>query len=243
MGNDEDTEQWTTDRLRRLVSAYYESPYVEARYLARAEEPLRPWEETVARKYCRTTGPVLVVGAGAGREVRALRALGIDAHGIERHPKLYAHACNVLGLAQYYRNEDIEEAALEAVHSHVALWSQFLGSVVSEGERMSLLRRMSAALREDGLLSFSVHDRDSTIKEAERQSYDVCHLAPHGLENGDYIMKSAEEDRPCYWHLFDGAEVRRLCEGVGLKIVNLASGAELADPLRSNLIVGVCSKA
>jgi hypothetical protein len=83
------------ERLARLDRTLYSS---DRRYLSEQHntQGLLPFEREMVEQYFPRKGPVVVVGAGAGREVLALRELGFDAHGYDCNPELVARGNELL---------------------------------------------------------------------------------------------------------------------------------------------------
>jgi hypothetical protein len=86
------------EQLSRLDRTLYstDTRYLSERYNTQG---LFPFEREMVQRYFTRTGPVVVLGAGAGREVLALRALGFDAHGYDCNPELVARGNQLLTAA------------------------------------------------------------------------------------------------------------------------------------------------
>ncbi|HEX2205486.1 MAG TPA: hypothetical protein VHG91_19400 [Longimicrobium sp.] len=88
----------TREGIHRLDERYYsgDGPQIDYAGDAHNTRGFLPWEGPVVQRFFAGCPRVLVLAAGGGREVLALRKMGIDADGYECHPGLAAFATGLL---------------------------------------------------------------------------------------------------------------------------------------------------
>jgi len=100
------------------------------------------------------------------------------------------------------------------------------------------LRECARALRPAGLLSLSVHNRETCLPVAVEKGLVVDSDDPC-LEEGDLIL--CENDGPeCYWHYFTEDEVRGLCEAAGFTVLECGLASAFGQDDWNTVWVCVC---
>ena len=225
-----------------IVLQHFSRPLEIERYRKRVAEGLRNWEKEILRRYMRP-GTVLNIGCGGGRESFALHSLKYAATGVdiveaelESARKSAAELGKPISFLIYDGTKlPFGDEAFEAI----TLWSQVLGNVPSSSRRHGLLTECHRVLEHEGILSLSVHERESTHQLLQGGNYTV-ELLDHTLEEGDLIVGEPDNSR-CYWHWFTQDELHLLCKSAGYEKVEIFTTGELGESW-NNLLVAVCWK-
>lgn len=123
------------------------------------------WEEAAVRQYftgCRT---LLLIGAGGGREVIALAAMGFAVRGYECNPALVEVARTLLASAGAEGRASVEPLERDAAPTAeagadgvIVGWSAYM-LIIGRERRVELLRQLRALLPEGGPLLISFFSR------------------------------------------------------------------------------------
>ncbi|RBY93931.1 hypothetical protein DQ244_00715 [Blastococcus sp. TBT05-19] len=145
----------TTPQLSRLDEAYYrgEDMYRSAAYNRRG---LFDWEARIVESHVRPRSRIAVLGAGGGREVLALLALGHDAWGFEPYHALAAVGSDLTAADGYGRRVAVmardgwacERDSFDAV---VFGWGAYM-LLPSRQDRVERLREAAAATGRPGVI-------------------------------------------------------------------------------------------
>ena len=178
------------------------------------------WEAPVVERFFAGRRRILVLAAGGGREVLALRRMGFDADGFECHPALVAAANRLLAREGFAGDMAVvprdEAPRTEQRYDGVIVgWSAYM-LIQGRARRIALLRDLRA-LAEPGsplLLSFFYRDgspfRHDLIARAGNALRSALGREP--LEEGDTLA-------PNFIHLFTQAEVRAELREAGFEPV------------------------
>lgn len=161
---------------------------------------------------------ILVIGAGGGREVIALRALGLDADGYESNPDLVAFGKDLMPTPEALRLVD-RDAFPEVAEPYDAVWLGWgLYSYIQGREtRVALLRRARAALVPGGLLFATFHTRPALRWH---------HRVTAGVANVFRLLTLRERVQPgdtlhlIFAHEFDADEVRDEFAAAGFELLH-----------------------
>ena len=153
--------------LHAVDAAHYANA---ARYLDEEHNRsgLMPWEREAFSGHFPSSGAVLVLAAGAGREMLALLDLGYDVVGYEPHPLLVSTGETLLaGRASLHASARDEAPAAppggRPFDAVVVGWSAYT-LVIGSARRRALLRQLRTLVRDDApvLLSFFTRTPDDT---------------------------------------------------------------------------------
>lgn len=208
-----------SDRRRYAIDRVYydrERMYHTAKY---NEQGLWDWERQVVEKHFAECKRVLVASAGGGREVIALRRMGVEAVGFECHPELVAFA-NILmerlGLAPDIRAAPRDEC--------LDFGTSFSGAIVGWGgytlirsrrRRIAFLRQLRSHMNVGAplLISFVTRSRSARRFAAAAAVANVLRhvLGGEHVETGDFLV-------PNYVHLFIHEEIVRELNESGFEL-------------------------
>lgn len=201
------------DGVHRLDERYYaggkEGEHIDYEGDAHNTRGLFDWEKPVVARWFADRGRVLVLAAGGGREVLALRRLGIAADGFECHPGLVAAANDLLarqGLAGDVRVVPRDAAPeTETRYGGVIVgWSAYT-LVQGRDSRVAMLRGLRALVEPGSPVLVSFFYRDgSPFRHGVIARLGNALRRLHGaepLEEGDTLG-------PNFMHLFTEDEIR-----------------------------------
>lgn len=157
------------NREKESVRRVFEHPREVRYYASLIKKRLLPIEKYVVDNYFVRKGKVLDVGCGAGREAFALAKQGFDVVGIDLSSNLVKFA------KQYARTHKITRATFlcsdvehmpysKNTFDYVMLPTQIIEHVRGRRNRVAVLRRCKAVLKNNGVLFFTVHERKSGLK-------------------------------------------------------------------------------
>jgi hypothetical protein len=216
------------DALAAVDAAYYDerrepvggssATYVEAAHM---HSGFFDWEAVAVREHFPARGTVVVTAAGAGREIRAARGLGLEAVGYEPNPRLLA-AGNALferegEPARLHPCRRDEFPALDAPPDAVIVgWTSY-AHIPGRVRRVAFLSRARAQLRRGAPVLLSFWMRDETNRrymEVVRRVAAAGRRVTAGepAELGDLLA-------PLFVHCFTEPEIRAECEASGFECV------------------------
>jgi hypothetical protein len=181
---------------------------------------LLPWEEEAVTSHFSGCGRVMVLGAGAGREVLALRRAGFAADGWECNPVL-VEASRALFRAEGHADavrvgprSGVPE--VDDAYGGVMLgWSMYM-LVYGRARRVALLRGLRARLEAGApvLLSFFTREPDD-----RRFARITLAAAPVRRLLGREPPEPGDEMTPGYVHWFTREDLRLELEAGGFRLV------------------------
>lgn len=216
------------EALAALDARYYDerrepvggstAAYVEAAHM---HSGFFDWEAAAVREHFPASGNVVVTGAGAGREVRAALAVGLDAVGYEPNPRLVA-AGNALfereGERARLRSSARDEfPTLDAPPDALIVgWTSY-AHIPGRARRLAFLNRARAQLREGTPVLMSFWMREAANRrymEVVRRVASVARPLTGGEppELGDLLA-------PLFVHCFTEREIRAECSASGFECV------------------------
>ncbi len=212
-----------SDELFRLVLARYHSPEEVTKYRQRADSGLLRWEEVIRDGFFTSPSRLLDLGCGAGREAIALAGGGSEVTAVDISAELVEYAlaaADAAGLSIAFEVIDGKSLPFPACSFDIALiWRQVLGNVPGASNRAALLGDVSRTMREDGILSLSVHNRDVCVPIAKEKGL-ILERTAYSLEDGDFVEKGESPSATsCYWHYFTRPELVRLVEEAGFQVL------------------------
>ena len=225
----------------KTVVSHFSSEEEVAHYKNRATEGLRRWEQEIVRRFM-SSGKVLSVGCGGGRESFALEQLGYKPYGIDISEGQIASANQTKkrrsssATFQAYSGADFPFP--DGFFRSVTVWSQVLGNVPGKRKRLHMLKECHRVLEPNGIVSASVHDLEKTMKiVAEAGQH---YIEPEDSESGDILLDESSGGA-CYWHYFTGPELRDLFEDAGFTVVEESTSDKMGQNW-DNLNIIVCRK-
>jgi hypothetical protein len=208
-----------SDRRRYAIDRVYydrERMYHTARY---NEQGLWDWERQVVEKHFSACQNVLVAAAGGGREVIALRRMGMVVIGFECHAELAAFANTVLerlGLVPDVRTAGRDECPEFATSFTGAIvgWGGYM-LIRSRRRRIEFLRQLRRQLLPGApvLLSFVTRLGNARRFKAVTRIANASRrlLGGEHVEVGDYLV-------PNFVHLFTRGEIERELAEAGFEL-------------------------
>ena len=219
--------------LARHVRHSYSTAQATEKYVRRASEGLRRWEQAMVDRFFPDVGRALVVGCGAGREAFALESLGFRVKGIDISDTLILAARSIAAELGSQVEFEVTDGAIfsepDDSYAIVTLWSQVLANVPTARTRKTLVSEAFRVLTSAGLMSLSVHDGASTLP---RVTDDMRYkgIDPNaGLEEGDLVLKSEDGESPVFWHYFDEEEVQNLYLAAGFQDIHIFRASDLGE--------------
>lgn len=208
-----------SDRRRYAIDRVYydrERMYHTARY---NEQGLWDWEQQALKSYFEGCQRLLVPCAGGGREVIALRRMGVDAAAFECHPELAAFANTLLERLGFA--PDVRSAARDECPDFA---TPFTGAVVGWGgymlirsrrRRVEFMRRLRSQMIAGApvLLSFIARTRGARRFAATAAVANAARrlLGGEHVEVGDYLV-------PNFVHFFTRDEIERELNEAGFEL-------------------------
>ncbi len=184
---------------------------------------LSEWERSAVLTHFTPGCSVIVVGAGAGREVLALLEEGFDARGYDPHPGMVQEGAALMEAQGHpgrllLSPRDVLPPVEETVGAVVVGWGAY-SLIAGRGRRIALLKQAAASLTPGGsvLLSFIVRPPDARrLQLAHRIGLLVSRIrGTEARELGDWLM-------PTFFHYFTRAEIESELRGAGLALVTFS---------------------
>ena len=132
-----------------LTETYYNENYQEF-FDSTVDADVVPLYERFC-KYVPIGGKILDLGCGSGRDVKAFRDMGYDAHGVDGSPDLCRLASEYTGIQ--ITCMDFEN--LDVSNEYDAIWACASLLHVPSDKLSFLLTRLNEALKDDGILYMS----------------------------------------------------------------------------------------
>jgi ubiquinone/menaquinone biosynthesis C-methylase UbiE len=193
--------------------------------------PLKMWEREVAYNYFPQNAKILDVGCGMGREAFNLYDMGFNIAAIDISEKAIIGAKKLASKS----NRDITFLLTNGMDlpfednsfDVVILWNQTLGLIYSESNQVAFLKECKRVLRDNGIISFSGHER-----EYEEINYPYC------LVDKKFFPYKNEE---IYWEIFTMDELKVLAQKSGFNVLNCERGKIYREE-EGTIIHCVCMK-
>lgn len=205
------------DQLLAVGDAFYASHprYADDAY---TRSGLQPWERAAVRQHFPERGRLLLVGAGAGREVLALAGLGYEVVGYECNRALVAQGARHLGADVHARlawaPPDTCPPAGGTFDGLIVGWGAYM-LVYGRARRVALLRAMRAQATPGAplLLSFFVRD-------AASRRYPVIRAIANALRRvrGRELVETGDDLEPEYVHAFTRDELHAELAEAGFEL-------------------------
>ncbi len=211
------------DRLHQLDESYYNQSrmYFDDAYNRRG---LWSWETETVTRHFKPGGRVMVLGAGGGREVLALRRAGFEAIGFECNAQFAEYAADLLRREGFRADDDSALARVVPRDEAPSDGTLYDGAIIGWGaymlvagrkRRIALLRQIHAQLPAGAPLLVSFYSRDSDNLHfrisAGFGNFWRRLLRRERLEIGDNLT-------PNFVHYFNKSEITNELNEVGFKI-------------------------
>ena len=166
---------------------------------------------------------VLDVGCGPGRHAYELARRGIEVHGIDISQRFIDIATETAPAGATFERLDARQMPFTAeFDAAICLCQGAFGLMTVDGENDLVLAGIAAALKPSGTLALSAFNSYFAVKYHEAATFDAASGVSHELtEVRDEQGVAVEVDlwTACY----TPRELRLLCDGVGLEVVDLFS--------------------
>lgn len=192
--------------------------YSEDKNLAEMKEDLKiklkHWEKGVTSNYFPQNASVLDVGCGMGREAFALYDMGFTITGVDisekaiKEAKQFASASNRRIKFLHTNGKDLpfEDNTFDVV----IIWAQTFGIMYGSKQQLSFLYECRRVLKENGIISFSGHDREYLEKNYS-----------HIIDEKKFFPFANSE---IYWEMFTIEELSDLAQKAGFKVLECEKG-------------------
>ena len=175
---------------------------------------LKMWEKDVALNYFPQNAKILNIGCGAGREAFNLYDMGFNITAIDISEKAISEAKNL----SYETKRDVVFLVTNGVDlpfdnnsfDVIIIWNQTFGLIYGENSQIAFLKECKRVLKDNGILSFSGHER-----EYEEMNYPQC------LVDKKFFPYKNEN---IYWEIFTMDELKNLAQKSGLNVLNCDRG-------------------
>lgn len=219
----------TADDLNAITSKHFG----DSRYFASSDYNLGGlfnWEKSVVDQYFPSGARILVAGAGAGREVLALRKAGFDAEGFECNPGLVAAGRDIC--AQLGETSRVVPSETDGVPSGPAVYGGLIAGwgaythIPTRRRRVLFLQALKqrALVHSPLLVSFLTRDASARFENLSYCTAKLSRFLLRGrkgaVELGDHI----EWGR--YVHRFSGEELAAELNSAGFRVVHYSDGAD-----------------
>lgn len=193
--------------------------------------PLKMWEKEVTLNYFPQNARILDVGCGMGREAFNLYDMGFNVTAIDISEKAIKGAkkiaCELNRNITFLLTNGMDLPFDDNFFDVVIIWNQTFGLIYSESNQVAFLKECKRVLRDNGIISFSGHER-----EYEEINYPQC------LVDKKFFPYKYED---IYWELFTMDELKELAQNSGLNILNCQRG-KLYYEEEGTIIHCVCRK-
>lgn len=177
--------------------------------------PLKLWEKEVASNYFPQNARILDVGCGMGREAFNLYDIGFNITAIDISEKAIKGAKKLA--AESNRNitflltDGINLPFDDNSFDVVIIWNQTFGLIYNESNQVAFLKECKRVLRDNGIISFSGHER-----EYEEMNYPQC------LIDKKFFPYKYED---IYWEIFTMDELKEMAQKSGFNILKCQRGS------------------
>lgn len=175
---------------------------------------LKQWEKGVTSDYFPKAASVLDVGCGMGREAFALYDMGFTITGVDISEKAIKEAKqfalesnrNIKFLHTNGTDLPFEDNTFDVV----IIWAQTFGIMYGTKRQMSFLYECRRVLKENGIISFSGHDREYLEKNYS-----------HIIDGKKFFPFANSE---IYWEMFTIEELSDLAQKAGFTVLKCERG-------------------
>ena len=179
------------------------------------------WEERALNRYFRGCKRLLLIGAGGGREVLALRRLGYHVDAFEPHPDLVFVANRLLRAEGYEPSvqlvsRDEGPTNLGKEYDGIIIGWAAYAYVQERKRRIALLQELRGNTREQCPILLSFFHRDDAARSYKIASF-VANVVRRSLRRGP--AEIGDWLRPEYIHCFTQADISDELTAGGFKIV------------------------
>lgn len=185
---------------------------------------LADWERDAVQEHFPVHRPVVVTGAGSGREVVALLAMGYDARGFEPNRHLVAAGRRLLAdrlpghQARLSVSTRDDYPSDQAGVSVIIGWGSYM-CIPQRSRRVALLSACREALAPDGAVLLS-YFREAHHRRGHRVTAMTANLVSR-LRGRDAHFEVGDNLSPNFVHVFTDAEVEVELAQAGLDVVAL----------------------
>ena len=191
---------------------------------------LKEWERSVIG-YFPAGAKILDIGCGLGREAFALSDLGYDVVGIDISKEVISQVKQLSADKGYnisFREYDGEHLDFSAGSFDVVIiWAQTFGLLYGDKFRKDYLSECKRVLKEGGSCSFSAHDHGFLTEHY-----------PNCLDGRRFYPYAGSE---IYWETFEVADLKRLAEQAGFKVI-LCEKGNIYKPQDGTILHCLCRK-
>jgi SAM-dependent methyltransferase len=172
-----------------------------------------------------TTGDLLLLGIGGGREAIPLANMGFHVTGVDYVPEMVDRArenaahrgISIEGLVQEISQLEVQASSYDVVWLSRSMYS----CVPTRSRRVQMVRRIARALKPGGLFLCQFHWRDDSRSTGRgiflRRAIAVCTLGNLAYEDGDMLWQNIE-----FVHAFSSQDaIRSELEEGGLSVVRI----------------------
>lgn len=184
------------------------------------------WEEAVIDVYFLDCTRILLLGAGAGREIFGLSKYPFELTAFEPNEKLIEKGNQLLqqegiGVTIRPMPENKPPELTDTYDGVIIGWGAYM-HIPTRSERIALLKQILEHLEEDAPLLISVEPSHALHPLELPVAYSTGSIIrklrrADPLQLGDYIM--IREGRPAFIHLFQRGQLQRELKEVGFKTV------------------------
>ena len=216
-------------QLQGLMNEHYGHVYTErffADSLGFQQDGLHRWEEEVLDRYHISSGRMLVLGAGWGREAIAIAQRGVQVVGIEVNANAARSAhdrAKTMGVPALFVQADLLKLPTDRERFDCVLLSQHMYSAIAgKAQRQSWLANLRRVLTPNGrvILSFlPEHPPASRLRTARRRLTMMVARLP-GANPGYQMGDDCGGGHFLHWFQ-DEAEIRSELAGAGVRIQDL----------------------
>jgi tRNA (uracil-5-)-methyltransferase TRM9 len=234
----------TADKILAGMRAGYRGAAIEA---AASRERLYRDELERFVDYVREREAVLDVGCGDGRAFDAFKARGVSYAGVDISDEAVARAKarwaqEVAEGRAAFETGDLLDLPVEDGRFDVAVAAGVLHHVPSEAYRRRAVSELARAVRSGGYVLIAVWN----LWQPRHWGVLVHQLfgRRNGWDFGDLKVTWKKPNFPRYYHAFRMKELRRLCEGAGLDVVEgqYVRKGELVGWMRGENLVAIARK-
>ena len=218
-------------RMKNPVTSWYEDKeHVEE--MLEWNPALKEWEKSVTG-YFPEGAKILDIGCGLGREAFALSDMGYDydVTGVDISKEVIARVKQLAAERKYavpfYEYDGKELPFPDDSFDAVLVWAQTFGLLYGDGYKQDCLAEWKRVLKQDGLVSFSAHDRRYLEKHH-----------PDCLEGRKFYPYAGTD---LYWETFEAPELIRFADRAGLDVI-LCEKGRIFRPEDGTVLHCLCRK-
>jgi len=192
---------------------------------------LKRWEKEVTSSYFPVNAKILDVGCGMGREAFNLYDMGFSITGIDISE-------NAISSAKEFASETNRDIMFMTTNGKdlpfdnnsfdvIIIWNQTFGLFYGESNQVAFLKECKRVLKDNGIISFSGHDRE----------YLELHYL-HCLQDKKFYPF---KDESIYWDIFTIGNMKELAQKSGFHILECQRG-EIYREEDGTIIHCICRK-